>query len=204
MKRFIGFLILIIVLVAVSGCTQQATTPPVTTTVQTIAPTAAATAAETAAPALAETTNATPVATATAATNETTPAVNATVAVPETTTIVTAGMTPSTKITVIHIANNTFSPSPLMVLPGTRITWINDDSSIHSVKMIGAHSGKFNSGDIAPKVQWGYDFSQDEGTYEYADGYNMNVTGVIIVKKGDSLVGMVVTSTPYITSNATW
>ena len=44
--------------------------------------------------------------------------------------------------------------------------------------------------DIIPTAQWGYDFVEDEGTFEYADGYNLNVTGVIIVKKGESFYGM--------------
>jgi len=204
MKKFIGLLILVIVLVAVSGCTQPTTTPPVTTTAATeIPPVVETTVEETATPTIEETLETTPVET-TVATNETAAVTNETTVVPTVTEIITAGMTPSTKITVIHIVNNTFSPSPLMVLPGTRITWVNDDTKVHSVKMIGEHAGKFNSGEIASTARWGYDFGDAEGTFEYADGTNMNVTGVIIVKKGDSLGGNVVNSTPYVTSNATW
>jgi len=57
--------------------------------------------------------------------------------------------------------------------------------------------------DIIPTAQWGYDFGEAEGTFEYADGYNLNVTGIIIVKKGESFVGMG-TPVTYMTSNATW
>ena len=207
MKRFVGLLILIIVLVAVSGCTQQTKTTPVTTTIATEVPTQVATTIETSVAPTAVATTEAPVTETTVVTNVTVPAAanttNTTSVVVEKTTIVTAGMTPSTKVTVVHIANNTFTPSPLMVLPGTRITWINDDNTVHSLKTIGTYKGKFNSGDIAPKSQWGYDFSETEGTYEYADGYNMNVTGIIIVKKGDSFFGMG-TPTTYMTSNATW
>jgi len=205
MKKILGLLILVIALVAASGCTLPQSTPPVTTTVTTEAPTAVPTVIET-------TVEATPVATTEPAVAETTPA--ATTAIPTTTettaevtatktAIVTAGMTPSTKITVIHIANNTFTPSVLMVLPGTRITWINSDTKVHSVKAVGAIAGKFNSMDIAPTAQWGYDFGENEGTFEYADGYDLNMTGVIIVKKGESFYGMG-TPTTYMTSNATW
>ena len=205
MKKILGLLILVITLVAASGCTLPQPAAPVTTTVATETPTAVPTAIET-------TVEATPVATTEPAVVETTPV--ATTAIPvitETTAevtatktaIVTAGMTPSTKVTVIHIANNSFTPSVLMVLPGTRITWVNSDNKVHSVKAVGAIAGKFNSMDIAPTAQWGYDFGENEGTFEYADGYNLDVTGVIIVKKGESFYGMG-TPTTYMTSNATW
>jgi plastocyanin len=192
MKKCIGILILIIVLVAVSGCTQTTTTP-VTTTVPTTVPTEVPTTEETPVettivPTIKATTEATPAET-TVAVNETAVVTEAAV-VPETTAILTAGMTPSTKITVIHITNGTFTPSVLMILPGTKITWANDDTAVHSVKIIGEHAGKFNSGDIVSGAQWGYDFGEAEGTFEYADGYNLNATGVLIVKKGDTFYGM--------------
>lgn len=189
MKKVIGLLILILVLVAVSGCTQQTKTAPVTTTVETTVPTTEATTVATAVP-----TTEIPVATtAVVVTNDTTVAnvtapADTTVA-PTSTAAVTVSMTPSTKVTLVHIANNTFTPSVLMVLPGTGITWVNDDKSVHSVKMIGDHAGMFNSGDIVSGAKWGFSFSQDEGTYQYTDGYNTNVTGTIIVKNGDIVYG---------------
>jgi plastocyanin len=201
MKKIIGLLILIIVLAAVSGCTQPAKTTPVTTTVTTELPTATPTPVETTvvqttvAPTASATTEVTAVATTVAA--------NVTAPTTALTAVVTRTATPSTKITVVHIANGTFSPTPLTVLPGTRITWVNDDTGIHSVKAVGATKGKFNSMDIIPTAQWGYDFGEDEGTFEYADGYNLNVTGIIIIKKGESFVGMG-TPSAYMTSNATW
>lgn len=201
MKKIIGLFILIIALALVSGCTQQTTTKPVTTVATMEVPTVIETSVETTvAPTEEATIVETSVETSSVEANVTAP-VEETASV---TQAITAAMTPSTKVTVIHIANNTFSPATLMVLPGTGITWVNDDSTVHSVKVIGEHAGMFNSGDIAAKVgRWGYTFSQKEGTYEYADGYNLNVTGVIIVKKGDSFAGMG-TPTTYMTSNATW
>jgi plastocyanin len=201
MKKVIGFLILMIVLVAVSGCTQQTKTAPVTTAVPTTVPVTEATTVATEVP-----TTEVPVATTEVTTavtieaNVTAPADTA--AVPTVTP--TMSMTPSTKVTVIHLANSTFTPSVLMVLPGTGITWVNDNNAIHSVKMIGDHAGMFNSGDLASGGRWGYTFSENEGTYQYADGYDLNATGTIIVKKGDSFVGNVASATPYVTSNTTW
>ena len=207
MKKVIGLVLLLIVLVAVSGCTQQTKTAPATTVAPTAAPTEqptpVATAVETAAP----TPAGTPVAVATPGETTAEPVASVTAestTVPAATATTAVSLTPSTTITVIHIVNNTFSPSPLMILPGTRISWVNDDKTVHSVKASGDHKGKFNSGDIAPTTRWGYDFGETEGTFEYVDGYNANATGVVIVKKGDSLVGKIVASTPYVTSSATW
>lgn len=201
MKKMIGLVLLLIVLVAVSGCTQQTKTAPATTVAPTAAPTeqptTLATPVETAMEVPVETT----AAVATLVETPAEPIVSATAAATATAAV---SLTPSTTITVIHIVNNTFTPSPLMILPGTRISWVNDDKIVHSVKASGSNKGKFNSGDIAPTARWGYDFGATEGTFEYVDGYNVNATGMIIVKKGDSLVGKVVSSTPYMTSNATW
>jgi plastocyanin len=75
-----------------------------------------------------------------------------------------------------------------MVLPGTGITWVNDDSEVHTVRTTGDHSGMFTSGDIIQGAEWGYTFGANEGQFEYKDTYT-NSTGVIIVRKGESLVG---------------
>ena len=204
MKKIIGLFILIMALAMVSGCTQPATTTPATTVATTEVPAVVATTAEiTAAPTEEATTIETPVETGTIVAEVTAPVEEITTA-PVVTQAVTAAMTPSTKVTVIHIVNNSFSPATLMVLPGTGISWVNDDSTVHSVKTLGDTSPKFNSGDIAAKTgRWSYTFSEKEGTIHYADGYNLNVTGVIIVKKGESFAGMG-TPTTYMTSNATW
>jgi plastocyanin len=187
MKKVIGLFILILVLVAVSGCTQQAKPAPVTTAIPTTVQTVAATTVATVAPTTEVPVATTAIVTATEVANVTAPA--ATTMVPTVTQTVIISMTPSTKVTTIHIANGTFTPSVLMVLPGTGITWVNDDSTVHSVKMIGDHAGMFNSGDIASSGKWGFTFNQNEGTYVYTDSYNTNVTGTIIVKSGEILYG---------------
>jgi plastocyanin len=199
MKKIIGLLIFIIVLVAVSGCTQQAKTPPATTTVPTAVATVVATPAATTAAPTTEATTVAPAETGIVA-NVTAPVGNATVPV-ATQTVVPA--VTFAKVLFVHIANNTFSPSTIMVLPGTRITWINDDRTVHSIKTIAGSAVKFNSGDIAPTVQWGYDFGENEGTFQYADGYNPNMTGTVIIKKGKLMYG-VVAVTSVAPSNATW
>lgn len=206
MKKIIGFIILLIVLIGVSGCTQQAKTTTETPAATTVVPTkeVITTVEETTAvPTTEETTiEATPAETNIPEANVTAPAEENTTVI-ETTVPITAVMTPSTKITLIHIVNNTFSPSVLMVYPGTGISWINDDTTVHSVKAIGSHAGKFNSGELPTGVRWSYSFGDAEGTFEYADGFNQNITGTIIVKSGASLLGVGTPST-YVTSSASW
>jgi plastocyanin len=97
-------------------------------------------------------------------------------------------MTPSTKVTVIYIRNNTFVPQELTVLPGTGITWINEDRVAHNVKTTPTTTVKFNSGDLMPGASFGYTFGETVGTYGFMDA-TTNATGRIIIKKGESFVG---------------
>jgi plastocyanin len=177
MKRFIGLFILLIVLAMISGCTQQAkpaaVPTPAATIVPTVPPTTEATPAPTTEPMTVATPQSTPVTATTVATVAKTPK---------------PVMTASTKITTISIRNNSFVPQELTVLPGTGITWINDDATVHAIKTTGTHAGMFSSGDFMKGSEWGYTFGANEGTFEIIDTYS-NSTGVIIVKKGELLVG---------------
>lgn len=180
MKKFIGLFILVIGLVLISGCTQPAqpaaVTTPVATAISTVPPTEV-TIVPTPAPTMETTTVATPETTTVMAT-----------------TVATVAKTPmpvqtaSTKITTIYIRNNTFVPQSLTVLPGTGITWINDDTKVHAIKATGTHAGMFNSGDFVKGSQVDYTFGANEGTFEIIDTYS-NATCMIIVKKGELLVG---------------
>jgi plastocyanin len=160
MKKYIGFVILVIAFVCLTGCTQQAvpevvTTPP--TTVPTVVPTTELTPAPTTLP-ITVVKTVIPVAT------RTTSPMNMRV------------------VTTIYMRNNTFIPEELTAMPGTGITWINDDSAVHSVKTIGNATGMFNSGDILPGSQWSNTFGQREGRYEYACSYHPEMKGAIIIK----------------------
>jgi plastocyanin len=174
MKRFIGLFVLVIVLAMISGCTQPAKPAAVTTTVPTVVPTVPPTEA-TPAPTMEPTTVVTPQITTVTATSVAT----------SVKTPVPVG-TASTKITTIYIRNNSFVPQVLTVLPGTGITWINDDATVHAIKTTGTHAGMFNSGDFIQGSQWGYTFGANEGTFEIIDTYS-NSSCTIIVKKGELL-----------------
>ncbi len=175
MKRSIGLCILLILLVAASGCTQPASPQPEpATAVPTDVPTAVTTTTETPAP-------------------ETTAPVVTEEATPEATMAMTVVSTPVPQLTyakkpVIAIRNNTFVPHEMLVLPGTGITWINEDSTVHAVKTMPDTGIKFSSGDIIKGASFGYTFGDKEGTFSFIDPYT-NATGIIRVQKGDSVVG---------------
>ncbi|MGB7992304.1 cupredoxin domain-containing protein [Methanoregula sp.] len=179
MKLLMGFIILLVALVAVTGCTQPAstsaqntTTAPVTevTTVSTPVPTTVATMAPV-------TTTTTKVA------NVTAPAVNVTTAVVTTVAPVnvTPTATPASGVTTIHITRAGFTPQTDIVLPGTGVSFVNNDNVSLSVMTIGNNTGMFNSGAIIPGAAFPYTFSQNSGTIVYQLSNNANVTGTIIV-----------------------
>ena len=160
MKKFIGLFILMIAFVAFMGCTQQAVPEPVTTTSATTVITTVPTAELTLVPTSVPTTIVTmlpPIAKRTES--------------------------PSTKVvTTIHMKNNAFAPQVLTALPGTGITWINDDDSVHSIKMSGPNNAGFNSGDIMPGASWGYTFGAREGTFSISCIYHPDMKGTVIIK----------------------
>jgi plastocyanin len=187
MKKFFGLCILVILLVAASGCTQPAATTTTTPAPTTVVTTQVATPEPTQPPA----TVATTVAPTTVVTTEV-PVANVTAKVTEVVTTAAkpkATATPSTKITTIYIRNNTFVPNELTVLPGTGITWINDDKVVHAIKTNAQSPFKFDSGDMIPTASYMYSYTANEGSYGYFDP-TTNATGVIIIKKGESFVGM--------------
>jgi plastocyanin len=177
MKTYIGFFMLVMLLVATSGCTTQQAQPATTATMLTT------TVAATEVPTVINTPLPTTIP----------KKVSTTATVPEVTANVTTVATPrssmiaSTKITTIHIRNNTFVPAELTVLPGTGITWVNDDSVTHIVKATGDAKGKFTSTEMMNGAHFGYTFGEATGTYEFMDPHYPDMKGAIIVKKGQSL-----------------
>ena len=174
MKKFIGLFIVVVVLVIISGCTQPAQTTavitPVATAVPTVPPTVPPTVA-TPAPTVMPTT------------------VTTVMSTPKITLV------PQTKNTIFYMRNNTFVPTELTVLPGTGITWVNEDSVVHSVKITGTHTGMFNSGDIIPGGSSGNTFA-DEGVFEFISPDHPDMKGTIVVKAGASVEGAPPMQTP--------
>jgi plastocyanin len=186
MKLLMGFIILLVALVAITGCTQTA-------------PSSAQTTTETTAPATEVTTIATPVATTVQTTvpvttetivaNVTAPAANVTTVATAAPVNITPTVTAASGVTTIHITSTGFTPQTDVVLPGTGISWVNDDNVTHAVKMIGNNTGMFNSGDISPHAAFPFTFSENTGTFTYAFADNTTITGTIIVQAGRTLAG---------------
>jgi plastocyanin len=76
----------------------------------------------------------------------------------------------------VYMKNSVFSPSSLQVNINVTVTWMNDDTIIHSVT---ADDGSFDSGDVAPGATFTHTFSST-GTYNYHCIHVSGMTGSII------------------------
>jgi len=182
MKLLMGFIILLVALVAVTGCTQTAS-PSAQTPAATTVPTTEVTTVAT--PIVTTVETAAPVTNETIVANVTAPAANLTT-VAVTTTAAPASivptMTPATGVTTIRFTSAGFVPQSDIILPGTGVSFLNADNVTHTVMTIGNNTGMFNSGQISPGGAFPYTFSQDTGAYVVALADNKSVTGTIIVQ----------------------
>jgi plastocyanin len=74
-----------------------------------------------------------------------------------------------------------YSPSTITVVSGANstLTWVNNDSSPHTVT---ADDGSFSSGNIAPGASFSFTLTTP-GTYKYHCVYHPWMTGTVIVKR---------------------
>ena len=85
--------------------------------------------------------------------------------------------TPSTA--AISISNFAFSPSSITVLPGTKVTWTNNDSVAHTI--ISDSDNLLNSQNIEPGDTFSYTFTTP-GTTAYHCSIHPSMTGTITVQ----------------------
>jgi len=183
MKWFIGFFVLLVALVTISGCTQPAQTTAPATTVPTTVPITEQVIVATPVPTMIETTVATTVPTTVVTTSV--PTTQPTVAAVTVNMTTVPTVTPASMVTTIHMTSAGFNPQLDAVLPGTRISWVNDDTVPLAVKSTGKHDGLFTSDPIPPNAAFAFDFG-NEGTFEYALIDLPKINGTIIVKIGSS------------------
>jgi plastocyanin len=66
-----------------------------------------------------------------------------------------------------NMKDKAFSPSPLNVQLGTKVTWTNSDSALHTVTSgKGTADNVFDSKSLAPKKSFSFTFTK-EGTFDY-------------------------------------
>src|SRR5580692_1357106 len=80
----------------------------------------------------------------------------------------------------VTIANFAFSPTPLTVAPGTKVTWNNKDEEPHTVTS--ADGGKtFKSDALDTDDKFSFTFDKP-GTYKYFCSIHPHMVGTIVVK----------------------
>ena len=78
----------------------------------------------------------------------------------------------------VTMKNLSFSPANLEVTPGTKVTWINEDTVDHTVT---SNDNKFNSGVLARGSKFEFIFEQT-GEYAYYCSIHPTMTAKIVVK----------------------
>ena len=77
----------------------------------------------------------------------------------------------------VSIKNMAFNPASLSVTAGATVTWMNSDTTIHTVT---ADDGSFNSGNIAIGATYSRVFST-AGTFSYHCTIHPEMTGKVVV-----------------------
>lgn len=78
----------------------------------------------------------------------------------------------------VYIQNFAFNPTSLTVKAGTTVTWVNKDSTTHTVI---SDNGAFTSGDLSPGLNYTYTFN-NTGTYPYHCSIHPSMIGTITVQ----------------------
>ncbi len=79
---------------------------------------------------------------------------------------------------IIRINDSSFIPSILTIRPGTKVTWVNNESVTHTV--ISDAPGLFESGNILPRQSYSTTFLES-GTILYHCSLHPNMKGRVIV-----------------------
>jgi plastocyanin len=87
-----------------------------------------------------------------------------------------AGKAAAAEMTVT-IDNFSFSPTPVIVMAGSKVTWVNQDDTIHSIV---CPKLKVKSQPLDTDDRFSYQFDQ-AGTYDYVCGLHPHMRGQVIV-----------------------
>jgi plastocyanin len=81
---------------------------------------------------------------------------------------------------VDNVGNNSYSPNPIEAQVGKTVTWVNDDSAIHTAT---STDGTFDSNILQRGQTFSYTFDK-EGEYPYFCTLHPNMVGKVVVTAG--------------------
>ena len=81
----------------------------------------------------------------------------------------------------VDIADFAFSPDPLDVAVGTKVTWTNKDSFAHTATATGEADVAFDSKSLDSGNSYSYTFAK-AGTFTYRCAIHNSMTGTVVVK----------------------
>lgn len=95
-----------------------------------------------------------------------------------------ASATPASGEVSVDIADFAFSPDPLDIAVGTKVTWTNKDSFAHTVTATGdasAADAAFDSKKLDSGNSYSYTFAK-AGTFTYRCAIHNSMTGTVVAK----------------------
>ena len=85
-------------------------------------------------------------------------------------------------VAIVSMDHNTFIPTEITVVPGTTVTWVNNEAMPHTVV---DQSKGFRSKMLAKEATFSFTFTT-AGEYDYLCLIHPNMKGKVIVKSGAS------------------
>lgn len=79
---------------------------------------------------------------------------------------------------IVYIRNFQFQPRDVTIKQGHTVFWYNEDTTPHSVRMVGVFDSPYIAKDGGP--YW-HTFTEDPGRYEYSCGIHGTMAGTITV-----------------------
>lgn len=80
----------------------------------------------------------------------------------------------------VEIEDFMFMPTTIKVKAGTKVTWTNKDSAVHTVTLAGNPDLAFTSGSLAKDESYSMMFRK-AGTYDYTCDFHSDMHGTVIV-----------------------
>jgi amicyanin len=85
-------------------------------------------------------------------------------------------------VATVSMEHNTFIPTEITVVPGTTVTWVNNEAMPHTV--VDSNKG-FRSKTLIKDARFSFTFTT-AGDYDYQCSIHPNMKGKVIVKPGAS------------------